>query len=191
MPMQMIRINGLSLHLAIMADGKEVGGIVELLLAKIKNKNAKDSRGQTALHLAASLGKDGAIEKLLLNTDVKGAINGLDNKKWTPVHHAVNQKCKRTSEIPKSQGADTEAKHNGVDTILLFAAEEWTPEAVQILLNLKPKKEARDKHKSTPLYVAAHKNRPDVAEILVRGGTDKDAINKEDSDRTLLHMAAE
>ncbi len=62
---------------------------------------------------------------------------------------------------------------------------------MQLLLSLKPNTEARDKHKSTPLCIAAHKNRPGIAEILVRGGADSDAINERDSDRTHFHMAAE
>jgi ankyrin repeat protein len=101
-----------TLHLAVMGDGKEVGGIVEPLLAKMKNNIAKDSRGQTALHVAAAPGKEGALEKLLANRDVKAAIDGPDNKKWTPPQYGANQKRKRASEIPKSQGADTAAKHN-------------------------------------------------------------------------------
>ena len=47
---------GSPLHLAVMGDGKENSEILELLLAGMKKKNAKDSRGQTALHLAASHG---------------------------------------------------------------------------------------------------------------------------------------
>lgn len=96
-----------TLHLAVMGDGKEVGGIVEPLLAKMKNNIAKDSRGQTALHVAAAPGKERALEKLLANRDVKAAIDGPDNKKWTPPQYGANQKRKRASEIPKNQGADT------------------------------------------------------------------------------------
>lgn len=184
------------LHLAAGKQaGKTAGKVTALLLPKMTKKDGKDKNGRTALHIAAEAGHDEVVAKLLEDAATRKSIMDVhDLSGWTALHHAIKTCNKKTAEVLVAKGANINSKHKD-ETILHLAARAWTKESVQLLLELKPPAEhlldrgALDKEKRTALLLAAHKNRPEIVELMVHSDVNKEAVN--DNGQTLLYQAAD
>ncbi|OBT38880.1 hypothetical protein VE00_11137 [Pseudogymnoascus sp. WSF 3629] len=189
-----------------------VKGDKDAVLQAIKGKGkakleAKDKKGQTALHVAATI-SDAAIVELLLQ---KGAVKDAeDNAKQTPLHLAVRNgkkdivqmllkrrvdkhaedKDENTAfyyavfegkeDIAKELGADAETKGD----LLLRASKEGNTEAVNLLLAMEANPRVTDRDGKTPLHCAVFNGHQPAAEAL--NGTIND---QDDDDNTILHSA--
>lgn len=80
--------------------------------------NAKDSRGQSAIHLAYNC--PNLIEDLLK----KGAaVNALDDNRWTPLMHAIKWNCNDAAENFLKANVEVNVQNIDGDTALHFAAQ--------------------------------------------------------------------
>lgn len=178
--------------------------IVELLLSKGANVNAKDNITMTPLHRAAIEGHYSTVELLLS----KGAnINAKTRSGYTPLHFAAKNVHKVVVEMLLTKGADVNAKTDDrITPLLLVVSVEPTRfdptvlinkmsgfavptapytdhdifEIANLLITNGAKVNVKDKDGNTPLDMALKTNNVEVIELL------KHASQLERSRRYLL-----
>jgi ankyrin repeat protein len=189
--------------------------VVELLLTKGADVNAKESRGNTPLHIAAQYRNKDALELLLAN---KANANAKNNQGETPLHLAAEPRQINSGfviqrvqvfivEMLLAKGADVNAKTSRGLTPLHIAARNGRNDVVhfnghkdlvELLLAHGAKVNAKADGK-TPLDLVRDK---DVADLLLQHGGIGGVHNKNvvraatpnkpiPIDRTELHRAAE
>lgn len=94
--------------------------LVEFLLAKGANPNARDQTGSTALHLAAYISSDVKFARLLVKNGATVDARSDDGR--TPLMQAALWKRNSTARFLIQQGADVNAHDNEGFTPLMFAA---------------------------------------------------------------------
>jgi len=169
-------IDAVKQHLAAGADVelkcKSCGGtalchttskeVVQLLLAKGANVNAKRNNGETPLHYAAT--KEVA-ELLIANSANKSAK---DDSGETHLHHAAKYGRKEVVELLIAKGADVNAKRNNGQTPLHRAAGGGHKEVAELLIDngadVNSKIEA-GQYTGTPLDWAEGVSRRDSPEV--------------------------
>ena len=117
-----------ALHFAAFAGHDEV---VELLLARGADAEAKDAYGQTPLHVTTLIGYTSAAAERLL---ARGADpDARDEAGATPLHVAVIKRQKALAELLLARGADVDAKDKYGDNALRFALRQADPEMIELL----------------------------------------------------------
>ena len=150
--------------------------IINILLEKGADINAKDNYGRTPLMHAIQYGCSEEVIKILLE---KGAdINAKDNYGWTPLMHAIHEcECECSKEVIKillEKGADINAKNNYGWTPLMQAIHECecececSKEVIKILLEKGADINAKDNYDCTPLMLlsSAHNNKKSYVNML-------------------------
>ncbi len=171
------------LHFATESNNKN---IVEALLNKGSNPNAKDYIGCTPLHYAAQDGYKDIIE-VLLN---KGAdLNTKDDTGWTPLYLAAQNGYGDIVKALLNKGADLNIKDDTDWTPLHSAAQSGYKDIVEALLNKGADPNTKDDTDWTPLHLAAQSGYKDVVEALLNKGADPNT--KDDTNWTPLHLAAQ
>ncbi|MHC4542315.1 MAG: ankyrin repeat domain-containing protein [Planctomycetota bacterium] len=134
---------------------------VKLLLEADANVNAKNDRGQTALHVPLDI-RNSDYHKYRLSKD--------------------------TIELLLASGADVNLKDKEGRTPLHLAAESADRDIVKLLLDKGAKVNAKDDESGfTPLHYAARFGKKNVAELLIAKGADINAKDKQD--HTPLYIA--
>ena len=153
------------------AAGHGHKAVVELLLTKGADVNARDQNKQTPLHDAASNGHRDVVELLL----TKGAyVNAKYHNKRTALHDAASNGHRDVVELLLINKADVNAKmdkDSGGETPLFKAAAEGHKEVVELLLAYKADINAQGEW-ATPLDSAASNGHRDVVELLLVNGAD-------------------
>jgi cytohesin len=207
------RMVGTPLHYAALEAHKE---IIELLIAKGADVNAKDKHGRISLHLAA-LGGHKEIAELLI---AKGAdVNAKGMTGWTALHQAAIYGYKEIAELLIAEGADVNAKASsgiqlhtpldeaikqqrtetadllrkhggktGVELSIHAAARVGHIEAVKKHLAAGADVNAKGGNEWTPLHWAANEGHKEVVELLITKGADVNAKNEDGWNP--LHWAA-
>ncbi|KAJ5490973.1 hypothetical protein N7539_002540 [Penicillium diatomitis] len=140
----------------------------ELLLTRPDGPKAKidaaESRGKTALHIAAAHDRVDIVQLLLRH---HASINACSDGGWTPLHNACERGCEPIVRILLRAGAHINSQLlNGV-TPLHLAAQGGHTEAVQCLLERQDlKRRVRDNFGSTPFLRAAQFKRKDIVLLL-------------------------
>ena len=201
------------LHRAAHRGYKE---IVELLLAKGVDVNAKDKEGKTPLDAAiygknpqtADLlrkhgGKSGAefsiqaaiavgnIEAVKQHLAAGSDVNAKNSDDWTPLQIAADKGHKEIAELLIDKGADVNAKGDFSWTPLHYTAYEGKKEITELLIAKGADLNAKDEDGNTPLHwatmsVVGDKKR-EVAKLLITNGADVNV--KRDDGKTPLDMA--
>ena len=164
-------------------------GAVAAFLADGADPNARNGRGQTALHLAARHGHDEVCE-LLLDGTTKAQIDAVDDEGQQPLHLTVPNGFFDTFKLLTDHGADPNSPIGGGSTLLHFASFKGTAEAVEFMLDNGCKADMPDRDGARPLHAAAYAGKKDIVEVLVtKGGTDVNVQDK--TGATALHLAAQ
>lgn len=167
-----------ALHYAIEHEPMEV---FLKLLKKTKNLNVKDSRDNTPLMLAASLGKAAYVRALLM----AGAnVEAQDLQGTTTALHIVAclEQHPETLEALCHKIKDINIKNQNGETPLHIAAENDNIEGVRILLNAEADVEAQDRKGATPLFHAAsvrfeRQSKRGILNLLIERGAKVNARN--------------
>ncbi len=158
--------------------------IIELLIAKGADVNAKRDDGETPLHQAASKGRKEIIELLI----TKGAdVSAKSDDGWTPLHQAAYKGHKEIAELLIDKGPDVNAMSDDGWTPLHQAAYEGHKEIAELLIDKGADVNAMSDIGRTPLYWAADSGYKEIIELLIAKGADVNA--KTNDEKTLLDMA--
>ncbi|KAL3417967.1 PFS domain-containing protein [Phlyctema vagabunda] len=158
--------------------------IVELLLQKGAELEARDMNGRTPLSWAVEKGYM-AIVKLLLETGAKQEARDMNGR--TPLSWAVENRREAIVELLLEKGAELEARDMANRTPLSWAVEKGYTAIVKLLLETGAKLEARDMNDRTPLSWAMEKG--DVAVIKLLLEKDANLEVKDWCGRTPLILA--
>jgi len=167
--------------------------VVKVLLEAGADINARNDRGQTALHAILDIKRftyaqesrpKDMIEALL----AKGAeVNLKDNDGRTPLHVAAELAEGDIVELLLDKGADINAKDDESGaTALHHAARFGNRSAAEVLVARGADINAQDKQGHTPLQIAVHHDYK-AAEFLLDKGADRGI--RTESGRTLLELA--
>ncbi len=160
--------------------------MVELLLEKGADINAKTGFKRTPLHFAASSGHDEIVRLFI----AKGAdLNEKDSFMLTPIFRAAYNGHRNIVEMLLSVGISiSTTEKNGV-TLLHAAALAGNLELVEMLLDKGIGRNVRNRYGKTPLHFAASRGHKAVINLLLENGAD---INLKSLDgRTPLHTAVD
>jgi len=143
--------------------------MVELLLARGADVNARDEVGRTPLHRAAQNGFQAVAEVLLAN---KAEVNPITSKQETPLHLAAARGYAELVQALISKGADLDPKDSSGRTPLSWSATQGHSEIVKALLAAKAKPDIEDNAGRTPLSYAAGNGHLDSVKVLLEAKAD-------------------
>jgi ankyrin repeat protein len=155
-----------ALHIAV---GQGQTEMVELLLEKGANVDARQQAQATPLHIAASTGNE-AIVRLLLAREPE--VNAQDHKGRTPLMAAASNGHTEIVHQLLDAGADANLADEAGATALIQAILFADTELVAALLARGADVNAADKKKYVPLHYAAEKCDRAMVELLVANGAD-------------------
>lgn len=147
--------------------------LVRLLLDSGCSVNQSDTRGQTALHLAAGRG-DAEMIRLLLSK--KASAKSLDERKRTPLHWAALRTSPDIARVLLRDETDVDPlDHDGYTPLLLACANGCSATALLLLLHGADPK-AVDNLGNTALHVAVDCG-DGLIGALISAGADVNAVN--------------
>ena len=173
-------------------------GIAQLLIARGADVNAQDEDHETPLLLASHFPEFTLMQMLIDN----GAnVNAEDNWSRTPLHRVTatedysHEDRFDVAELLIERGADVNARDKSHNTPLHLAASLQELNLVRLFLDHDATVKAKDNLGRTPLLrvltdrpYSYHRDRFDVAKLLVEHGAD---VNARDEDQeTPLHWAS-
>lgn len=182
--------NGESLHIGV--DDNVYSEAEEGLLGAVKgnnlgeasrfiadgaNINAKDSDGNTPLHIAAS---KGSLDIVRLLVDSGAIIGDLNNRQATPLHLAASADSVEVISFLLGKGADIEAVDSSVMTPLNEAAKQGKEKSVNILTQSGANINTSDSRLNTPLHWAANYGYNAIINTLVSAGAFINPVNRDD-----------
>ena len=167
------------------AAGQGNKDVVELLLSKGAQVDAKGNLGRTPLFAAAGSWGNKDVVELLLSRGAE--VNAKDNSGRTPLFEAAGSwNRKDVVELLLSKGAQVNAKDDWGETALFMASSK---DVAELFLARGLDVNAKGSYGRTPLHIAASAGRKDVVELLLSRGAE---VNAKDTfyRRTPLHEAA-
>ena len=150
--------------------------MVQLLLDKSADIEARNPTNGTPLIVACERHHDAVVDMLLIN----GAdVHAEDDFGWKPIHRAlVNKGGELIAGLLLSRDANVNAHDTYRKTPLHHAIEKGDDQMVRFLLNAGADIEARDIAERTPLHTAIEARLEVMVHILLDSGADADAMDK-------------
>jgi ankyrin repeat protein len=149
--------------------------VVEQLIAKGANVNARASRGQTALMWAVAQKHPGVVKMLLAHgADVRARSDAWSQVMAVPPHGLLEY----NSAIP-----------HGADTALMFAARVGDLESAKLLLAAGADANDADAWGVSAMVLAAHSGFGDLVEFLLENGADPNGAPGAAAGFSALHIA--
>jgi cytohesin len=174
------------LHLAADQGHKK---IVELLIAKSANVNAKDDKGRTPLDWAEEE-ENKEITGLLHK---HGGKTGKELKESAVVKESIHAAARYGNlEAVKQHlaaGTDVSFRNKNGDTPLNYAAYLGHMEIVELLVENGANVNAKGLADWTPLHLAAHKNKEKIVQLLIANGAEVNPYTSPDFGGTPLDVA--
>jgi ankyrin repeat protein len=146
--------------------------------------DARDTHGNTLLHIAAREGHDKIVQYLIK----KGAtVNARNASKWTPLHSAASRRGNaRVVESLITNKAHVNVQTATETTPLHFAVNQGCTPVVKLLLQARANPNLRDERSQTPLHEAALTGNVAIIRLLLEHGANP---NLHDIDhQTPLHL---
>jgi hypothetical protein len=150
-------------------------GIVQELLTKGTDVNAKDHNGVTALIRASANGHMKVMELLLTNN---ADVNAKANNGVTALIAASQYEHVKVMELLLANNADVNANANNGVTALIVASKLWRMKAVELLLANNADVNAKDNAGRTPLFYAMKNGSKDIAALLRTHGSREQIMEK-------------
>jgi ankyrin repeat protein len=165
-------------------DRWQQSAVVELLIAKGAEVNAKDTDGATPLRYALQSDQR-AVAKILIaaGAETVAVKNEADQRM---LHNAFGDI--EWLRLLLANGADTEEKDEEGNTVLHRAARDPNQEIARLLLARHANVNARNNGGVTPLSYAVSRGSTDLAALLLANGADVNASDNHGD--TPLHNAA-
>ncbi|KAJ9597346.1 hypothetical protein L9F63_011786 [Diploptera punctata] len=144
-------------------------GDMEAALILVQNQciNSQDKWGNTALFLAACLGKHEVVEFLL---EAGADVNYFNKDKRTPLLQAADLGHVMVVESLVEHGASVNTRNSFGDTALLLACQNGQHEIVEFLLQHMADVDMSGQFNLTPLMNAARCGHVKVTELLIKYG---------------------
>jgi len=143
------------------AAGKGHKEVAELLIAKGADVSAKNNRGFTPLHHAATK----KLAELLIT---EGAdVSAKTNRGMTPLYNADN---KEIAELLIANGASVNVKIKGGGTPLHYVAYKGHKEVAELLIAKGADVSAKTDGGLTPLDIAIQRDQTETADLLRKHG---------------------
>jgi ankyrin repeat protein len=158
--------------------------VVQMLVAKGANVEAKDEDGRTALHEAAALG-DAAIVELLIAK--KANVEAKDVYGCTALLRAAMHGHAPIVKLLMAQETYVDAKDDIERSLLHIAAIYGHTAIVELLLVQATNVLVRDQHRERALHVAVNHGQTTIVELLA---AQTDVYGRVAVGRKLLHRAA-
>jgi len=165
-----------SLHVALGAgrSGCQEDLIIDDILDKNPEINARDETKATPLHYAAACACGSVVQKLI----DRGALISAVDKNWcTPLHWAAFYANVSGAEVLLYNYADIDARDRDMKTPLHFAARVGCVEIVNLLLNYGADINAIDIYGNTPIHRAVLYNHTEAMETLSACGANTQLKN--------------
>ncbi len=150
------------LHAAVAADAQGVFHI--LLKNRATNLDAKTFDGTTPLILAARMGIEGVVEKLI---ESNAEINQADNEAKTALHWAANVNHVDAVNVLLVNGANRDATDNKEQTPLYLACREGSYQSARSLLDHGANRDIADNMDRLPRDIAQDRMHHDIVKLLV------------------------
>lgn len=176
------------LHLCAGARGRHL--IFKLALKDGANPNALDSHRRTPLHQAAIHDRLDFV-KMLLESDADPNVVDMDN--YTALHYAIYHHFPHITKTLLQAGANTTMNHERSHIPLNFACQHGDKEAVEILLDERPKdKMCPTAEGMYPIHIVARHGFTTIIPVLVeKGHADVNLIDKLNGWTALMYAASE
>lgn len=162
------------LHLAAITKPGDVKAtlvkeaMVEMLIRRAADIEAKSRDGRTPLHLAVVIKSVPVVKLLIDNCADKEA---LDVNGRTPLHLAVVSGDEAVTRLLREEGADREARDGDERTPLHLAVVSGYEGIVRLLIECGADTGAMDRaSRNTPLHLAVDIENVDMARMLIRAG---------------------
>ena len=160
------------------------------IIAKYVEIDALNKQNETALHIAAKMGKTKALLALL---DLGADIEKLDGDGETPLRLAADsfsfEETTETVIALVNRGAKMEDVNKRGETAFLLAAAKGNTQLALALARLKANIKAVDKDGNTAVHLAAKSGRTETTPVLLDlGAAQIEDINEKGE--TALHLAA-
>ncbi|PIO74140.1 ankyrin repeat protein [Teladorsagia circumcincta] len=165
--------------------------IVDLLVGRKADVNAKDSYGMTPLHHAAMKGNEPAAKALIKH---HADVNAKAMKGTTPLLTACVHGSDEIIQMLLSNGADTSGTDRRMNSVYHIAAHHGRTDTLKLLLQHGRETGQRmlwmsNNEGKTPLRMAVDGNHPDTVSTILQLKPLKGSIFDE-KDKYLLHEAA-